>query len=276
MDAKRTSFIGKSVRTWLGLAVLAVGGLALFAVACGGGGGGDRGDNEDASAVEAAVRAAADALNEGDVEAFAALWTDKGLQEVFGETRAAFPEAVGYYVRGHQWALGEVSNTQVSGDTATTEAVLFLGAAGFPKRFSLTKEGGAWKIDGGEATTAGIPDGTTAVDLTQTEYKFTFDKSAITSGNIAFNVSNIGREQHEVRLVKAPEDLDIEENLQSGQEPEGLQEIGFVEPLDPGEETTLLFTEPLGPGRYVMVCLVSAADGERHALKGMVDEFTVN
>ena len=75
--------------------------------------------------------------------------------------------------------------------------------------------------------------------------------------------------------MKVPEALDIEEVLQSGQEPEGLQEIGFVEPLDPGEETTLLFTEPLGPGRYVLVCLVEAADGQRHALKGMWAEFTI-
>jgi len=115
----------------------------------------------------------------------------------------------------------------------------------------------------------------TAIDLNLTEYAFNFDESEITSGDIAFNVSNIGGEEHQVVLAKFPEDLDVEEAIRSEEDPEGIEAVGEVDPLDPGADTSFLFTEPLEAGRYVMVCFVEAADGEPHALKGMWAEFTI-
>jgi hypothetical protein len=51
-----------------------------------------------------------------------------------------------------------------------------------------------------------------------------------------------------LQLVKVPEDLDIEAALQSPEEPEGIEDIGGTDVLDPGGETTLVFAEPLVPG----------------------------
>jgi hypothetical protein len=47
----------------------------------------------------------------------------------------------------------------------------------------------------------------------------------------------------------------------------------------PGEKSNVVFAEPLGPGRYVMICFrpdtTEGPDGPPHALKGMVHEFIV-
>ena len=264
------------VRRLLGLALLAVAALTLLAVACGDDGDGGDGGDEDAGAIEQTIRDLAAAWNAKDVDGALALVTDNFLAtELEGATREQAREALAEFIGEPPFTVTEVSEVEVSGDTATALVEGSEGDLVSLDRDSFVKEGEEWKLDVEEGQAPEIPDGTTAVDLTLTEYKFTFDEATITSGNIAFNVSNIGGEQHVIDLAKISEDLDIEEALQAEEDPGGIEPVGNIEPLDPGGETTMVFTEPLAPGRYAMICWVEAADGEPHFAKGMWAEFTI-
>lgn len=258
-------------RHWLGLTLVAVAALAVVAAACG-----DDDGGAEAAEVEAAIQAASDAWNAGDAEAFLAAFTDNGIQAIFDSTREQLQQDFGEELPGEPpFGLGEFSNTQVDGDTATTEVGAFFGGLGNTTRISLVREADQWLIDGEEFITGDVPEGATAVDLALSEFAFNFEASEITSGNFAFNVENIGAEQHDIAFARVPEDLDLEQAVRSEDEPPGLEDEGYVGPFEPGTETTVLFPGPLEPGRYAMVCFVEAADGEPHALKGMIAEFTI-
>lgn len=122
-----------------------------------------------------------------------------------------------------------------------------------------------------------IPSGVTAIDLSMSEFAFSFDASAVTSDQtIAFSVENVGEQPHEIGLARVPADFDLQAALQSEEEPPGIEEIGFLDPQDPGATANLVFTEPLEPGRYVMVCFIEdPATGQPHALLGMFSDFTI-
>jgi hypothetical protein len=256
----------------LGVAVVLAGALLMLGAACG-----DDGDGgDDAAEVEAAVRAITEAWNGKDVDALLALVTDTFIQdEIEAESREEAAQSLPEFIGDPPEEIIEISGIEVTGDTATAIRDAKEGRLLTRSRGNFVREGDEWKLDSVEDLAAEIPSGTTAVDLTQAEYEFTFDAAAITDGNIAFNVSNIGGEQHVVDLAKIPEDLDIEEALQSDEEPPGIEGVGNIEPLDPGGGTTMVFTEPLAPGRYAMICWVEAADGEPHFAKGMWADFTV-
>jgi len=248
--------------------------VTAFAAACGD----DDGGGAKAAEVEAAIQAANDAWNAGDLEGFLAAFTDDGIRAIFdGATRDEAQQFLSEEVGQPPFGLGEFSNTQVDGDTATTEVDTFTGGLGTSARISLVREADQWLIDGEEFITGDVPEGATAVDLALTEYAFNFDAEEITSGNFAFNVENIGGEPHEIGMARISEDADLEELVRSEEDepPDLLEDIGFVGPFEPDSQTTVLLTEELGPGRYAMACFVEAADGEPHALKGMIAEFTI-
>jgi len=249
--------------------------VAAFGVGCGLAGGGD-GDDEASAEIEAAVRAITEAWNGKDVEGLLALVSDNFIAEEFdGATREAAREELAQFIGEPPEEIIEISGIEVTGDTATAIREAKEGQQLTRERGTFVREGDEWKLDSVEDLGAEIPEGTTAVDLSLREYEFDFDEAAITSGDVAFNVTNDGGEQHVVFISKVPEDLDIEQALQSDEEPEGVEDVGGTDVLDPGDETTLVLAEPLAAGRYVMLCFVEAADGEPHALKGMWAEFTI-
>jgi hypothetical protein len=263
--------MGSKLR-WAGLAVALIAALAVFGAACGddGGGGGD----EESAAVEAAFQAAIDAWNGKDVDALLASFTDAGLMSVFDTTREEAVQFLPGFIGEDQITLGELT-TDVSGDSATVEAPEFAsGNILDPSRTTLILQEGVWLIDGEEDLLAEIPGGTTAVDVSLREYEFDFDAGAITDGNVAFRLTNDGAEDHEMFVSKIPEGLDIEQALQSEEEPEGTEDIGGMG-VAAGESANMVFTDPLAAGRYVMLCFIEAEDGTPHALKGMWADFTI-
>ena len=261
-------------RPWNGLrwlvVVLGVGLGALFlGTACGGD------DDGDVVAIEAALQATVDAWNGAEIEGFLAGFTDSGFMAEFDAPKDAGREFLPDFIGDPPITLGSVE-INVSGDTATAKADEFaFGRVLEPTTFSLINQEGAWLIDDAEDFAASIPDETIAVDLVLTEYAFNFDASAITDGNVAFNVSNIGGSEHEVALLAVPDGLDLEEAIGMEGPAEGVSLVGISGPWDPGTDTTLVLTEPLEAGRYAMFCFVEDADGTPHFVLGMVDEFTV-
>ena len=92
---------------------------------------------------------------------------------------------------------------------------------------------------------------------------------------MAFNISNVGGDHHEVALAQLPEGMALEEAIGMEGPAEGVELVGVGGPWEPGTDTTLVFTEELEAGRYGMFCFVEAADGTPHFALGMVAEFTV-
>ncbi len=246
------------------LALVLVATLALGAC-----GGDDRKDD-----VEDAVRAAVDAWNQRDVEGFLAHFTDKGFQESFDSTKEEGQQSLPEFIGNPSMTVRKLSNTKVSGNTATTEAELTFGLAIDASRFPMVKEGDVWKIDGEEPLSTAIPSGVTAVDVQLAEFAFVYNPAEAAGGNAAFKLDNIGQQEHELFIARAPEGPPLMELLEAVEE---LELIGGIQ-VEPGKQRNLVLTEVLSPGRYAVVCFlpdVNDPEGTPHAFKGMVSEFTV-
>jgi hypothetical protein len=255
--------------------------LAVFAAACN-----DDGDEGDGGDDEAAIRALADAFvtayNSADVDGFLALVTDNWLQEQADVTREEAPNVIGEFMGDPPIAIDEVRDIAVDGDTATLTVLGTEGTVLFETDVRLVRQNEAWLVDGEEEVPVAIPEGTTAVALDLVEFAFDYDASTITSGSIAFDVTNSGEQDHEVAVFSADPGVDVLAALQAAdenqQEPEGVEFVAFSGPYAPGDHNTVVFTEPLAAGRYVLLCFFpDTTDPEEtpHAFKGMISEFTV-
>jgi hypothetical protein len=167
-----------------------------------------------------------------------------------------------------------VSQAQIDGLTATAIIELAFGTV---VQRSLTNFSfdGNWRIDHEEPLAPAIPSGTTTVDMKLQEYAFVYDKAAITSGNVAFRVQNVGKEAHEVALIKLATSAPLLQVLQDEDFLAEVEVVGVAGPYDPGTGTNVVFTKPLAAGRYGLVCFIPAPDGTPHAFLGMVSDFNV-
>jgi uncharacterized cupredoxin-like copper-binding protein len=114
------------------------------------------------------------------------------------------------------------------------------------------------------------------VDVTAREYEFDIP-ATVPAGPVSFVLSNEGEEPHHMVVVAFTGDETVEDLFaaeEAGEDPEQfVEDIGDSPAATPGEETVL--NADLSPGRYAMLCFISAPDGEPHAIKGMHAEFTV-
>lgn len=96
---------------------------------------------------------------------------------------------------------------------------------------------------------------------------------------VAFRVENSGQEDPHLILKMLAEDIDPGLFLQSGEAPaEGVRDVAFVRETKSGEDFNIAFTEPLQPGRYVLLCYTEdpgATKGVGPAAEGIVATFTV-
>lgn len=250
--------------------------LAGVALACGGGGGGSA---EDKQAVEQTVRDVA-GYGAGDVDAFLERVTDNFLESFAGFTREECRDNAQDCV-GDPSEVASLENTKVSGDTATTEGTFNGGEEGGEETFliSFVRVDGEWKVDGLGNVPQEIPGGVKKVNLELNEFAFGFNASEITDGNFAFAAKNVGKQNHQVGVLKVPADADIQELIQSEEEEiPGVEDIAFTLPFPPGDEVNVVFDQPLEPGRYALLCFVPDSEdpeGTPHALKGMTAEFTI-
>jgi len=251
--------------------------LAGLAAACGGDG---EGSEEDRAEVEQTIRDLA-AYGAEDIDAFLEQVTDNVLDDFFGFSREECRQNAADCV-GEPSEVTAIKDLKVSGDEAEAE-LTFTGeeeGESFDEKFRvlLIKEEGVWKLDGFAGANEEIPEGVDVVDLELNEFSFEFDTQKTRGGGFAFSIKNSGDQAHEVVLVKVPEDLDIEAALESEDQPEGVEDIASNGPFPPGDEGTLVFDEPLEPGRYVLLCFLPDSEdpeGTQHANKGMWAEFTV-
>lgn len=282
------------------LIVVSLAGLLVFGGACGGDD--EDGDatpvataaasNDDAKAIEKVVRDNASAWDAKDFAAFSALHTEKGLKEELADaedpnTPEGLKAGFDLFVADDRLVIDSIDAIEVDGNDATAVVEAYTEPREAPSSVSIllgvdvafVKDGEAWKIDGLAFTSPAAPDGVTTVHIDANEFAFAFIAEDVTSGNVAFEIANVGKQPHHVTIEKVPADFDIEAALQSEEDPEGLTHIGSTPPWEPGVTQYVVFTGPLEAGDYVMLCFMPDTDdpeGTPHALKGMYKEFSVD
>jgi len=115
------------------------------------------------------------------------------------------------------------------------------------------------------------------VSIVARDYAFTAPDT-VPAGLVTFRLRNEGKELHHfwvVRLDQGRTLTDLRQAMGSthGPPPAWMVNVGGPQPPAPGGESnaTLLLT----PGNYAALCVIPAADGKMHVMKGMSKAFTV-
>ncbi len=245
----------------------------------------DSDDNGDGAEIEAAVLAAYDAWNAKDIDGLLAIFTEKGVNDVFeldeGTTIAVFREQLPEFIGEPPITSEGFENTEVDGASASTDVAEVQGILLANVQYLLIDDAGVWKIDGQEEIETAVPDGTTLVHVDLNEFAFGVNTNEIADapGAIAFEAGNVGEQEHELGLARIPADAVVEDLLRIEEDVPGFEFIGGVGPIAAGDTTNMVFTEALEPGRYLMVCFLpdttAGPEGEPHAFLGMYSEFTI-
>ncbi len=225
----------------------------------------------------ATVQGAIAAWNKGDGAGFVGYWTDSGLAASFdGSSRDEVVNQIPMFSAQQPITLLGLNNIQVLGTKVTGILDLQLGNALQRTRETFALDKGAWKISNEEELTAPILSGSAVVDVKLQEFSFGYDSSQVVSatGPFALKASNIGKQTHEIQLVRIDNKTPILDLLHED-EPEGVSFLGGADEIKPGESKTVSFVSPLNAGRYAFVCFAPDTDGTPHALKGMYSEFTI-
>ena len=228
--------------------------------------------------VRATIQRAVDAWNRKDVEGVLAQFTDSGLAASFdGATRAELRQFLPEFIGEPPLRLIAIGPVSSTGTSASAVVDLAFGIVLSRERFTFVLEGNVWKISDTEELSEPIPPGVRAVDVRMGEFFFGFDRSAFSDGNVALVGRNIGRQDHELILVRLNTSLSLEELLavESEGPPPGVEDIA-QDFFMPGETKNMVFTQALANGRYAMLCFVpDEATGTPHALLGMAAEFVI-
>ena len=131
------------------------------------------------------------------------------------------------------------------------------------------------------AVTAQVPAATAPVTRVQyvrvegADYVFNVPPS-IRAGITVFNLVNVGRDVHAMTLLALPPEHTMKQFLDAfkatGKTPPWAPSLGETGTIRPGTEAFV--TARLKPGRYVLACLLPAADGRTHTEVGMVQLVT--
>lgn len=104
------------------------------------------------------------------------------------------------------------------------------------------------------------------------EYRFEVERP-VPDGRVVLDVRNAGGVDHEMTLVKLPEDFPPIADQARGGPARNAPTVASLR-RRPGAVTTLAVD--LSEGRYGVVCFVVDPDGVQHYRKGMAAEFTVD
>ena len=265
-----------------GVLVFAAAALVLAAMLLSAVCGGD--DDGEEAEVEAEVQAAFDSWNAKDLDGLIAAFTDAGLISVFGDEGQGSVEELktelAPFMGEPPFTNPEFRETIVDGDSATADVQMAFGRMALDaSRFTLVRQDGTWKIDREDSIAVEIPDGTETIEAETYEFAFNIDTAALAAATepVAIAIDNIGTQPHELAIIRVPAGADV---LALFERPGGseIELIAQGGPLEPGESLNLVFTQPLEPGRYVILCFLpdttEGPEGTPHVFKGMLAEFT--
>jgi uncharacterized cupredoxin-like copper-binding protein len=113
------------------------------------------------------------------------------------------------------------------------------------------------------------------------EYSFSTTVSEFSAGPVRLSLTNNGTEEHQIALLKLNSDVSAEQFQVTVKNDDNSSETLFSTILSSGKlvggpnvvspgGATQSSVMTLDSGEYVMICLIPAADGVPHALKGMI------
>jgi hypothetical protein len=264
--------------------VALIGAAASLAFACGD----DGGSEEDIAAVRAAIAANLAADEAADADAYFATVTDDYVENVFGAfgvTEEMIREAPEEFLGDPPTFDPATVDIEVDGDTATAVVPdVSEGVTGVSWiQGTLVKENESWLLDRIEPADAPeTPDDAQEVDVSMEDFAFSFDEGDFEAGKATvFNLTNDGEQPHFLLFAKIPDDANLEELLQSEDEPEGVVTLADSFVFNAGQEGQVTVDQPLEAGRYVMLCFITDPpddfeNGVPHAFKGMQADFRVD
>jgi len=151
----------------------------------------------------------------------------------------------------------------VTGDTATIHAMFALGTQRHSVRYS---------IDGEERLSPKVHGDTPVLDVKLDDCARVSDSVVMIDRIVAFKVRNSGQEHPHLILKRVPDDVD-QETLLHG---DVGQDVAFIRDTRAGEDINIAFTQPLQPGRYVLLCYPEEPGGiKRVAAEAIVATFMV-
>lgn len=110
-----------------------------------------------------------------------------------------------------------------------------------------------------------------APDFEVVQREFRFDhQPVVAAGRVVFRVGNAGRLDHELTLVRLPEDFGPIADELASEERRSVATTAYLLPRAPGATGT--FAVDLAPGRYALICFIPDAGGVAHYEKGMSSE----
>jgi hypothetical protein len=292
-------------KIWRTAVLAAIAALASAIVACGGGdnGGATTGpsgtqavSSSAATSVsltqadaETFMRALADDYNTSNADGFLGKFTDQGLGEFLGDTQTSpsdlRDQAKNFIGSGAQINVQGVDGFSSAGGKTTFYLTSIQGNTAEREQFVLVQQNGQTLVDGYTKSEPAIPAGVTSLAVGATEAKYDFDASKVTSGNIAFVLTNNGTQQHEMVLTRVddgPSLTDLEQSAaaasNSSDLPAGFEELIGSVSAAPAASATMVLAQPLGSGRYAFFDFTPDANdpnGQTFSDEGMAAEFTV-
>lgn len=118
---------------------------------------------------------------------------------------------------------------------------------------------------------------TETIDVVAEEYTFKGLPEKLAPGSYEFQLTNEGKEPHELALFRLKTDTPVPEliKLPQKQAEKQIEPVGFTF-AKPGEDAKDPVVGELEAGEYAAVCFVPVkGNGPPHAFKGMVHEMTV-
>lgn len=270
---------------------LALAVLATLLVACTSG----HDEAADSKKVQDTVRRSIDAEDAGNVRAFLALWTDKGLAAYDAGSRKDI-ESGASPLGVEKTELRTFVDTSISGNKAqaTVDGRVEVGL--YRMRFDLVRKGSSWLLDG--FTFLGPtppPPGFPVVEVRAVEYGYDVDANALSSGDFALHFTNAGQEQHEISIISVPAGqsradavfaLTQAKSTDFASLPAGYAPVGHLAFESPGTSGTYTLADRLPPGHYALACFLPVGglddfgnakvpDAEPHVARGMLTTFSV-
>lgn len=221
------------------------------------------------------MQALVEAWNAGDAGAFLNHVTESGITQLFPvESLEQAEEELPSIIGDPQLQLLSVANITgtAGGSSATVE--LGFGVMVWRADASFVLQDGSWRLDSWQLVDAAPGASGAPAEVSLQEYAFVYDEDDLASGNFILDVTNVGEQAHEIVLFRLNTTEPLLDLVQSEGEPEGLEFLG-VAFWEPGEARSVALSQPLGAGRYAMLCFFPDPDGVPHVALGMFTEFNV-
>lgn len=106
------------------------------------------------------------------------------------------------------------------------------------------------------------------------DHRYVFDDPGLRPGRVMFEVTNQGDVEHDLALVRLPDDIDtVEEWLEGTAGRSGIRPVYLMDAREP--EQVGVFAADLPAGTYGLLCTTEDEDGTPHYKNGMAASFQV-